>query len=126
MKIPSRRRSQLVKILGVTTILAGLGATGMARAASAVADQAADPAMTSPADEAGGGLTEIVVTATRSAQSIQKVPISMQALGAETLAERQVKGLSDFATLLQSVSFEGIGPGRNTAFFRGIVPAGGV
>lgn len=125
MKIPSRRRSQLVKILGVTTILAGLGATGMARAASAVADQAADPAMTSPADEAGGGLTEIVVTATRSAQSIQKVPISMQALGAETLAERQVKGLSDFATLLPSVSFEGIGPGRNTAFFRGIVPAGG-
>ena len=125
MKIPSRRRSQLVKILGVTTILAGLGATGMARAASAVADQAADPAMTSPADDAGGGLTEIVVTATRSAQSIQKVPISMQALGAETLAERQVKGLSDFATLLPSVSFEGIGPGRNTAFFRGIVPAGG-
>jgi len=83
--------------------------------------QAADAA----AAEAEQGLGEIVVTATRSAQSIQKVPISMQALGAEKLQERQVKGLSDFAALLPSVSFEGIGPGRNTAFFRGIVPAGG-
>ncbi len=79
----------------------------------------------SDASIADSGLGEIVVTATRSAQSIQKVPISMQALSSDTLTERQVKGLNDFATLLPSVSFEGIGPGRNTAFFRGIVPAGG-
>ena len=70
-------------------------------------------------------LGDIVVTATRRAESIQKVPISIQALGAEKLEQRQVKGLSDFAALLPSVSFAGIGPGRNTAFFRGIVPAGG-
>ncbi|CAN5281264.1 TonB-dependent receptor [soil metagenome] len=125
MKMQSGRRSQFVQALGVTTILAGLAFSGVARAADA-APAAADPAASSPA-EAGteGGLTEIVVTATRSAQSIQKVPISMQALGADTLQQRQVKGLSDFAALLPSVSFEGIGPGRNTAFFRGIVPAGG-
>ncbi|MCI4591308.1 TonB-dependent receptor [Sphingobium sp. BYY-5] len=107
-----------MKILGVTTILAGLVSPAMAQQA------AANPAASTPVDD-GQGLGEIVVTATRSAQSIQKVPISMQALGAEKLAERQVKGLSDFAALLPSVSFEGIGPGRNTAFFRGIVPAGG-
>ncbi|EQB30004.1 TonB-denpendent receptor [Sphingobium ummariense RL-3] len=116
MKSKSHRRSHLMKILGVTTILAGLASPALAGA------QTADPA-SAPAEEQGLG--EIIVTATRSAQSIQKVPISMQALGAEVLAERQVKGLSDFATLLPSVSFEGIGPGRNTAFFRGIVPAGG-
>ncbi|MEC3950450.1 TonB-dependent receptor [Sphingobium sp. HWE2-09] len=114
-----------MKILGMTTILAGLAAPAVAFAAEAAEQVAPDPAAADAAAEAGGGLTEIVVTATRSAQSIQKVPISMQALGAETLAQRQVKGLSDFATLLPSVSFEGIGPGRNTAFFRGIVPAGG-
>ncbi|OAN51799.1 TonB-dependent receptor [Sphingobium sp. TCM1] len=112
-----------MKILGVTTILAGLGSPGMALSAEAADQAAVDPAISTPGDEQGLG--EIVVTATRSAQSIQKVPISMQALGAEKLAERQVKGLSDFAALLPSVSFEGIGPGRNTAFFRGIVPAGG-
>ncbi|MFB0872833.1 MULTISPECIES: TonB-dependent receptor [unclassified Sphingobium] len=114
MTIQSRRRAQRLRLLGVTTMLAGIAAPSVALA------QAADQA---PPEEQGLG--EIIVTATRSAQSIQKVPISMQALGAETLAERQVKGLSDFATLLPSVSFEGIGPGRNTAFFRGIVPAGG-
>ncbi|PZU71156.1 MULTISPECIES: TonB-dependent receptor [Sphingobium] len=97
-----------------------LSAPALAQAPAADA-AAADAA----AAEAEQGLGEIVVTATRSAQSIQKVPISMQALGAEKLQERQVKGLSDFAALLPSVSFEGIGPGRNTAFFRGIVPAGG-
>ncbi|MBN8832196.1 MAG: TonB-dependent receptor, partial [Sphingomonadales bacterium] len=92
------------------------------------ADEAAgeeQAAMAAPADEAESGLGDIVVTATRSAQSIQKVPISMQALSSDTLEQRQVKGLSDFAALLPSVSFEGIGPGRNTPFFRGIVPAGG-
>ncbi|MFC0150351.1 TonB-dependent receptor [Sphingobium scionense] len=93
-----------------------------AAADAAAADAAAADAAAADAEQ---GLGEIVVTATRSAQSIQKVPISMQALGAEKLQERQVKGLSDFAALLPSVSFEGIGPGRNTAFFRGIVPAGG-
>ncbi|MFN3458751.1 MAG: TonB-dependent receptor plug domain-containing protein, partial [Novosphingobium sp.] len=71
------------------------------------------------------GLGEIVVTATRTATSIQKVPISMQALSADTLGQRQVKGLTDFASLLPSVTFAGIGPGRNTPYFRGIVPAGG-
>ena len=122
MKVQSRRRSQLMKILGVTTILAGLASPGLTFAAEAADQAALDPG--APAVEEQG-LGDIVVTATRSAQSIQKVPISMQALGAEVLAERQVKGLSDFAALLPSVSFEGIGPGRNTAFFRGIVPAGG-
>ncbi|MBH2000424.1 MAG: TonB-dependent receptor [Sphingomonadaceae bacterium] len=128
MKTESRRRSNLVRILGMTTMLAGLASPVMVRAAEAAeqaaALPAADPATSMPAEDAGG-LGEIVVTATRTAQSIQKVPISMQALGAETLQQRQVKGLSDFAALLPSVSFEGIGPGRSTPFFRGIVPAGG-
>ena len=108
--------------LGTSTFLTPMlsaGALGQEPVA-----QASDSAEAAAADSETG-LGVIVVTATRSAQSIQKVPISMQALGAEKLAERQVKGLSDFATLLPSVSFEGIGPGRNTAFFRGIVPAGG-
>ncbi|WP_404714206.1 TonB-dependent receptor [Sphingomonas sp. MMS24-J13] len=97
--------------------------TSGAAAAAVAADPAPAPAAAEPASDAPLG--EIVVTATRKAESIQKVPISIQALGAETLGERQVKGLSDFAALLPSVSFAGIGPGRSTAYFRGIVPAGG-
>ncbi|CAM5338397.1 Outer membrane receptor protein involved in Fe transport OS=Sphingobium scionense OX=1404341 GN=GGQ90_003551 PE=3 SV=1 [Sphingobium scionense] len=126
------RRVRTFCALGTSTFLTPmiLSAPALAQVAppqAAAADAAAADAAAADAAAADAeqGLGEIVVTATRSAQSIQKVPISMQALGAEKLQERQVKGLSDFAALLPSVSFEGIGPGRNTAFFRGIVPAGG-
>lgn len=117
-------RARSMGILGATTILS----TMLLPTAVFAADE---PQAVAPADPqaeeggTGGGLGEIVVTATRQAQSIQKVPISMQALSADVLGQRQVKGLTDFATLLPSVTFTGLGPGRNTAFFRGIVPAGG-
>ncbi len=116
------RRVRTFCALGTGTFLTPMILSAPALAQAPAADAAAADAAAAEAEQ---GLGEIVVTATRSAQSIQKVPISMQALGAEKLQERQVKGLSDFAALLPSVSFEGIGPGRNTAFFRGIVPAGG-
>jgi len=107
----------------MTTILAGLAMPGMALAAGD-GEQAEQVAPQAAADSEAG-LGDIVVTATRRAESIQKVPISIQALGADMLDQRQVNGLSDFAALLPSVSFAGIGPGRSTAYFRGIVPAGG-
>jgi iron complex outermembrane recepter protein len=116
------RRVRTFCALGTSTFLTPMILSAPALAQVAPPQAAAADAAAADAEQ---GLGEIVVTATRSAQSIQKVPISMQALGAEKLQERQVKGLSDFAALLPSVSFEGIGPGRNTAFFRGIVPAGG-
>ncbi|MBT2188044.1 TonB-dependent receptor [Sphingobium nicotianae] len=111
------RGARTIAALGATTFLSPilLAMPAFAQEQTAAADTTEEPS----------GLGDIVVTATRSAQSIQKVPISMQALGADTLEQRQVKGLSDFAALLPSVSFAGIGPGRNTAYFRGIVPAGG-
>ncbi len=117
-------RSRAMRVLGATTILATMALPVAARAAEEP-QEAMAPAAEPQAEGSEGGLGEIVVTATRSAQSIQKVPISMQALSADMLAQRQVKGLTDFAALLPSVTFAGIGPGRNTPYFRGIVPAGG-
>ena len=114
----SDRRSRFLGMLGATTILAGAALPGIARAQQA-------PAPAPPSAPAGDGLTEIVVTATHEKQSVQKVPISMLALSSASLDERQVQGLSDLAALLPSVSFAGLGPGRVTPYFRGIVPAGG-
>lgn len=121
------------RLLISSTFLSGIALSTMAHAApdavstpEAALANTPTAAPTATADAADtGGLGEIIVTATRTAESVQRVPISIQALGAVTLEQRQVKGLSDFAALLPSVSFEGIGPGRNNAFFRGIVPAGG-
>lgn len=114
------RRREMLRILGVTTMLSGLAVPSLAAETAAADDQ---PATAAAEEEAGLG--EIIVTATRSAQSIQKVPISIQALTADVLTQRQVKTLTDFAALLPSVSFEGLGPGRTAVYFRGIVPAGG-
>ena len=107
-------RAGFIRLLGISTILAGLASPTLA-----ADDQAAVAA------EEETGFEEIIVTATRTATSIQKVPISMQALSADTLQQRSVKGLTDFAALIPSVSFAGLGPGRTAVYFRGIVPAGG-
>ncbi len=115
-------KSRAMRALGVSTILSTLVLPLAAHAAEP--QEAMAPAADQPADQSGG-FGEIIVTATREATSIQKVPISMQALSTEVLAQRQIKGLTDFAALLPSVTFAGIGPGRNTPYFRGIVPAGG-
>ena len=151
MRTQSRRRSPLMRKLWATTILAGLAGPGMALAADPVstapiqtasAAQAASATQAMGAQATGGalqtvsttgaaaqdpnsGFTEVIVTATHTAQSVQRVPISIQALSSDTLEEHEVKGLSDLTTLLPSVSFAGLGPGRETVYFRGIVPAGG-
>jgi len=132
MNIRTRsRKTNLVYLLATTAISIPLLAPASAQAQTAVAEAAAPAVVApanppaSPADGGQSGLGDIVVTATRQAESVQKVPISMQALGSERLEQREVNGLSDFASLLPSVSFAGLGPGRQTPYFRGIVPAGG-
>lgn len=121
MKNKAGRRSHTLRALCLSTILTGIAAPHAAFAQEALAPQAA------PADDTKqtGGFDEIIVTATRKSESVQKVPIAIQALSSDFLAQRQVKGLADYAALLPSVSFAGIGPGRNEVYFRGIVPAGG-
>ena len=100
------------------------GASAVALFATPVLAQdattAPQPADTAPA--AGSG--EIVVTAQKRQESIQHVPISMQALGAATLEQHQVQSFDDYAKQLPSVSFQSFGPGQSQLFFRGITSGG--
>ena len=80
----------------------------------ALAQQAAAPAANSTENP------EIVVTAQKREESLQKVPISIQALGAKKLAEHQVTSFDDYAKLLPSVSFQSYGPGQSQIYFRGV------
>ncbi|MFM6831188.1 MAG: TonB-dependent receptor, partial [Novosphingobium sp.] len=89
-------KSRAMKTLGVSTILSTLV---LPMAAYAAEPQDAPAPAPDQAEDQSAGLGEIVVTATRQATSIQKVPISMQALSADVLGQRQVKGLTDFAAL---------------------------
>ncbi len=100
-------RTALIVLLG-STILS-------ATPAFAQADPQAE-------DEAIPG--EIIVTATKRSESLQKVPLSIQALGTETLEQKQVSAIDDYAKLLPSVSFQSFGPGQSQIFFRGVSSGG--
>ena len=67
---------------------------------------------------------EIIVTATKRAENIQNVPISITALGNATLEQHQVQSLDDYTKLLPSVSFQSFGPGQSELYFRGIATGG--
>jgi iron complex outermembrane recepter protein len=74
----------------------------------ALADPAAGPTTAAPAgtsSEYGGGLEEIIVTATRREASVQNVPISIQAFGKDQLAQGYIKTIDDIAALTPGLQF---------------------
>jgi iron complex outermembrane receptor protein len=87
--------------------------------AAAAAD--ATPAESAPADsDANVGISEIVVTATRREESIQNVPITVQALTGDTLAKLNVQTFDDFVKFVPNVSTANLGPGQSSIFMRGL------
>jgi iron complex outermembrane receptor protein len=72
------------------------------------------------ADTEQATLEEVVVTAQKRTEDLQKVPISLQVLSSEKLDQLQVNDLDDYAKFLPSVSYRSNGPGQAQLFFRGI------
>jgi len=66
------------------------------------------------------GLQEVIVTAQRRAESLQDVPIAVQALTGETLAQLNVSTLDDYVRFLPSVSTANFGPGQSNIYMRGL------
>jgi iron complex outermembrane receptor protein len=66
------------------------------------------------------GLEEVVVTAQRRAESLQDVPLSIQALTGETLRELKVSTIDEFVKFLPSVSTANLGPGQSNIYMRGL------
>jgi len=93
--------------------MAILSAHAAAAYAAAPADQSANSA----------GLEEIVVTAQHRSENIQNVPITMQALTGETLAQLNVTTFEDFAKYVPNVTFAGNGPGQSNILMRGLATA---
>ena len=92
-------------------ILTALSAhAGMSYAADAV----------DAADAASDSLQEVTVTATRRSESIQNVPITIQALTGEQLQQLGVASFDDIAKYLPNVSFGANGPGGGEIYMRGL------
>jgi iron complex outermembrane receptor protein len=78
-----------------------LGATALCASLAAMPARAADPAPAPAApaadaeQNASGGLTEIVVTAQKREENLQKTPISISVMKSEDLANRHIQSLLD-------------------------------
>ena len=99
------------------TAFAALFATTALTAAPVMAQQAAADANTDS--------TEIVVTAQKRSESLQKVPISIQALGTAKLDQLNISDFKGYAQQLPSVAFQSSGtPGNSVIYMRGVASGG--
>jgi iron complex outermembrane receptor protein len=95
--------------------------TSAARAADTAPAPDAGAAATSTADEAPvTGIQDIVVTAQRRSESIQKVPLTIQAFSGEMLSQLNVTSFDDLVKYTPNVTFGNNGPGQGNVFMRGL------
>ena len=65
-------------------------------------------------------LREIIVTATRRAESIQNVPVAIQALTGRMLHQLHVHTLSQYLQYVPNVTMAAMGPGQGILYMRGL------
>jgi outer membrane receptor protein involved in Fe transport len=102
-------------VLFLRTLIVGAGAC------TATAAFASDAATNEPA--AAGGLEEIVVTATRREESINRVPISVTAFSQDMIDQKGIKDFQDVVRFTPGVSIDT--SGTNAISIRGISSSGG-
>ncbi len=84
--------------------------------ASAHAQQQASSGAVAPTD----AIADIVVTAQRRSESIQDVPITIQALTSETLSQLNISTFDDMSKYLPNVALSSNGPAQGNIFMRGL------
>jgi iron complex outermembrane receptor protein len=89
-------------------------ATHASDVAAQTSDAQASPA--GPSDE----IAEITVTAQRRVEDIQNVPVTIQVLTGDTMAQLNVTTFEDFLKYLPNVTAAGNGPGQSNIFMRGL------
>jgi iron complex outermembrane recepter protein len=76
-----------------------------------------------PADDTSTG-DEIIVTAQKRSESLQNVPISIQALGTKKLDQLNISNFNQFSQQLTSVAFQTSQPGSTSVYMRGVASGG--
>src|SRR5258708_7927585 len=104
------------QVLFLRTLIAVAGACLVTLASANEATTATEPAAT-------GALEEIVVTATRREESINKVPISVTAFNQDMIDQRGIKDFQDVVRFTPGVSIDT--SGTNAISIRGISSSGG-
>ena len=76
------------------------------------------------ADQASAALDELIVTARKRNESLQDIPLSVQAFSGEAIAKQGIKDLEDYARLIPSLTYSSWLPGSAIVVFRGVTPTG--
>lgn len=103
--------------LGISTALVSIIAIGTAARAQGVSSPAPAPAA------AVGQVEEVVVTAQRREESLQRVPVAVSAYDAKTLQARQLTSVADVAQVAPNVQYSAGASGTGSSaniFIRGI------
>jgi iron complex outermembrane recepter protein len=103
--------------------LAALMASTMLAGVPCVA-AAAESATSAAAAGGSTEIAEVIVTASKREENLQKVPMSIQAIGEAKLSQLNVNEFSDLLKYLPSVNVQTLGPNQSTIFMRGISSGG--
>ena len=76
-------------------------------------------AATAVSSPANAQIEEIIVTATKRAESTQDIPVSVSALQGEDLQELRISTFDDYVRYLPNVVTMGTGPGQSEIYIRG-------
>ena len=111
------RGRALARLPLAVAVCLGVQAMGVARAQEAgAADataqaQAQSQAQADPQQREAKTLGAVIVTAQKREENLQKVPISLQAVGQEQLEQHDVADFDDYAKLIPSLSYGTAGGG---------------
>jgi len=104
----------------VAALLSGAGGTAHADTNTPPAGTSANPGQTSIGTKAPPSLEQVVVTAQRRRETVQKVPMTIQAFTGTTLARLNVTSLDSLLKYTPNVTFNNNGPGEGNLFMRGL------
>jgi outer membrane receptor protein involved in Fe transport len=129
-----RRPSTLSRLPLAAAIYLAFGSMAWAQDASTQAPPATDDADAAPAQaepaQKSASLETITVTAQKRTENMQKVPISMQAIGETAIKRQDIQDFDDYAKLIPSLSYSSIGggvfsgPGFAQVYMRGVASGG--
>lgn len=103
----------IAAILADAALTLAYQAPAMAQTAPATQTAAADPAPDTQ-------IQQVTVTAQRREENMQDVPITITALTAQTLQQLNVTTFDDYVKFVPNVTAQGIGPGQNNIYMRGL------
>jgi len=96
------RRATSPQVLGIVLALSGLGTTPSLLAQTS--------------DSEAGGLSEVVVTATRREERLQDVPISVSAFSQEKIDSQGLRNIDDLTRLSPGITFQRNGNGSSANY----------